>query len=466
MNRILITNLFYSWIALFLATNAFMYFLSSEIYLPESWFIGQFLVILFFFIGVPFVYNNTIYLDQKSFIKRIIQINAVIKVLVLLYSYYFFKDSFGIGIMGHKDAFWYYKTGVQISQNISNFFIITKNIPLSDIGAIIYYTIIYYVFGDFIFVAGLVNLFFSISSVVFFYKIILIISTENVAKLSSIILSFTPILNYFVVIHLKEIFFVWLILVATYLLLDAFENKKFNFYRTSTYISIGIALFFFRTVVGLVFFTSLSSYLLFFPNIKLQIIYKILTSILLALALAFFIFNSTLAEETEKYYSKSDQSENLLTRGIEQGRGAGSVVKYLTGSNTQVFLALIGPFPTLIRYKMERESVINLYAQIADAFIKSFLFFFFIFSLINLKILKSNIFISSFLIANLLVIAIGGVALLYRMFLPILPFYIYFSVLGMQNLNKKKTYFFILYTFLILMLYIYFNYTKIIDLQL
>jgi len=458
MNKKININILISGIAFFFITIILAYGLLGVQIIDIEWVMGQSFVLVFFFYATTLFYKYSNQLSSNTFIKALIFFSVGIKLMAFLFTYFYFKEIFDLPILGKADAYRYHIISKKIEENFENIFSLTANIPLSDKGAYFYFSSIYAIFGSHIFVVGLVNILFATHSVFLFYKTLKIISKENIARLSAIILSFIPILNYYLGLHLKEIFFIWLIIYATYLIIITFETRKRNGLNLVLIIILGLSLFAFRTVVGLSFFASLAIYLLFSSKIRIPFFFKILSVTIIIVAMVFFSLTSGVSDETEGYYNIAERGTSYAAVHL----GKTSVFKSFVGLPFQVFLIVTGPYPNLLEIKNDANYGITRYALISDSFIKSFLGFFFLLGIIRKKNLLNNIFITSFLFINILVISIGGFGLIYRMFLPVLPFYIYFSVLGLKSLKNIGQFGYYMYILIIIAIYMFFNYSKVL----
>ena len=459
--NLFIYGLFFYLLTLVLATALF----TGKIISP-TWLLGQTAVISYFFIGVIVVFNLTVNLNPNRFVKSIVLVNVIVKFGALLISYFYFKDQFGIGIINDSDYHGYYKTSTYLAKNLNQLPQFINSTPMSDIGAYAYFVSIYYIFGDNIFITGLVTLLFATHSVVLMYKIVRQINTELIAKLTAIVMSLIPILNYHIGLHLKDLFFIWIVLVGVYNLYKVFLNMKLSFWRLLIILTSIISLFFFRTVVALVFIMSIGSLMLLSKSIKLHLVYKILTIVLLLASLLMLFFLSSASEEVEKYYNTTENTQTLIVNEVNETRGEKSLASSFLGLPSQIFMSINSPYPTLIDNNLPVISKITRYSQIADGFIKAFLAFFFFLSFIDISFLRRNIFMSSFIIVYIVVLAIGGMSLLYRMFFPVLPIFIYFAVAQFSKINKVKYLYFILYLVMMIAIYLYFNHIKMIDYNL
>ncbi len=459
-------NIFFLGIPFYVITILLIYFLLPVKLIPDYWLLGQSGLVVYFFTGIILFYRSTIVFSTNKFIKTLVFVNIIIKLSALILTYLFLKEQYGVGIITTSDYYFYYSTGIKIGNNILNFFTLTKDFALSDTGAFIYYGAIYFIFGNSIFFAGLVNLFFATWSVVLLYKIIQLIDTDKVARLSAVIMSLIPILNFYVGIHLKEIIFIWTILFTTYQLIISFQTKNLKLLKFILISLLIIYLFTFRTVIAIFFILSIVIYLFWSKNISLSLLSKIGLIFVVGMSMFVFFSVSSAGDETDKYYQASESDQTILSYNVIKKRGKNSIASSFIGLPPQMIMTLTGPYPTFINTNLEKLSKITHYSQIADTFVKSFLSFFFILCFFDIRFVKKNIFFASFNILYIITLSIGGLSLLYRMFLPILPFYIYFASVGISKFKSKNYLIFTLYLIGIIILYVYFNYSKVLDYSL
>ena len=445
------------------------YYVLGHLMMPISWVLLSCLIVAFFFIGSFVFFKNTQYLGAKQYVRKLVVFNFIIKLIFMTVNYFYYKSIYGIAILGSSDHLEYYRGALELSEYFRNLDFSLNSIisfPLSDRGAYIYYAVIYAIFGDRIFIASFINVIFAIHTIVLFYKTIRIINSEHIARLSAIIISLIPILNYYVGNHLKETFFLWLIILGTYQLIYIFEKNKFILYRFIITLIVVFSLFLFRTVVALSFIGSIGIYIIAVRDIKLT--YKIAAIIITTFSILIYSTISSINDETDKYYVKyNGQPNNSPAYKLKKKRGRTSVVNEFMGLPYQAVLAVIGPLPTIIDKSKTKNygETIGLREKVPDAIIKAFLSFFFLLGLVKLKNITSNYFFSAFVFSNLFVVSISGHALMYRFLIPVMPFFIYFSVLGLVSKNKLKKFYY-LYMFVIIIIYYVFNETKLIDFHL
>jgi len=459
-------------IPIYIITILIGYSIFGSNIMPFPWILWHFLVLLFFFGGSYYTFNILKSLSHKSFIKYLFLINIILKLIILTLTYFYFKSEIGIPMLSHKDPFFYHDAGLKIAQEFRhlNFNVVAMfpNSDFSDLGGIVYYGLIYFIFGNSVFIAGIINILFMTSAIILTFKIITQIHSEPVAKLTAIIMSFIPILNLYVGVHLKEIIFIWLIVKGSHLIISGF-SKGLKFQNILSLILIIFSLFSFRTVIAFAFILSVITYFVFSENTKIRLAYKILTSAFLLLSFGFIVTYSSINKETNKYYSKGtgNNANSSIIYTLNKERGKHSITTSFLGIPEQIAICTISPFPTLINYKGDHEEIIGIRILIADAFAKGFLSLFFVFGIVNWKELKRNFFITTFLIINIAILSISGLTANYRFFLPTLPFFIYFSAVGLMSKKttvKKVLLFF--YPMILIVIYLFFNYTKLLDYNL
>jgi hypothetical protein len=150
---------------------------------------------------------------------------------------------------------------------------------------------------------------------------------------------------------------------------------------------------------------------------------------------------------------------------VESTYGKSSSIKKIITIPTQVVLIFIGPFPTYIDVYSEKVAKFTRAMYIPDYFVKSFLMFFII---IGILYTKPNLFINIFVSSYLLALIWAGFVLLYRFYIPILPFMIYYALKGIEyvTMRKKILKTFPLYFILVFSVYLFFNIIKAINFNL
>jgi len=248
-----------------------------------------------------------------------------------------------------------------------------------------------------------------------------------------------PNLIYYSGLHLKEAEMTFLTILFVERADQLLSNKKYTFKSITPVLLIAIALFFFRTVLGITAIFAVFTTLLFSSERVLKMSKRFILSIWIAVTITFFVGGKLLTEISTLWIDRNtNQSTSLEYKA--SGKSGNKFAKY---ASTAVFAPLIFtiPFPTFV----ETPNQEGMRMIAGGNFVKNILSFFLLFSfiwLIKEKKWRNYLLIGSFLIEYLAIIALSAFAQSERFHLPTLPLLLLFAGFGVSiSSNKTKMYF-------------------------
>lgn len=410
------------------------------------WWIFGLVEVLGFFYFVNYYSKRWQFINVTSFKHKLFYTALVIRVVYVLFSYYFYILMTDIPFeMGTADAWIYHKVSEEIANSMRNgdFNLrlaldkaMGSHVSFSDSGYPIYLSFIYYLSFDSILIARIVKSILSACSIVLIYNIATRNFGDVVGRVAAILCLLMPNLIYYCGLHLKETEMLFLVLFA----IDRADqilhaNNKIKWIEL---ILAVIALSSFRTVLACV---AVLAVLLAFVLYKDRFVKRgryIYSAIILIAFVGLFLLNQTeVNDEVNVLWNVEylqQQQTNMEWRSQRDGGNSQRFAKY---ASAVVFAPMIFslPFPTMTETpEQENQKMIN-----GGNFVKNIMSYFTIMTLIVLLISgnwRKFILLEAFLCGYLLVLAFSNFAHSERFHLPVLPFIMMFAAYGICNTYK------------------------------
>ena len=423
-------------------------------HVPEFglWMVAAISVVLFFYGGMSMSKSwcNT---KEKLFLRNVFITGLVVRLLWILYLYFFFNpDHYGTPLGDGADVEWYMPFAKDIAEwlsgdsDISFSEIVNVNgAAIDDIGYPLWLGIIYFIFGaeNDIFIPFVVKCIIGAYCAICVYRVAKRHFGEGVARLAAIFVCVNPNMIYWCGSMMKEAEMVFLCCVAVDLVDKALTSgKHLTFKSLLPGIAVGFYLFFFRSALGLVFFLAIFAHIIMASNRVMSMGKKILAGILVAATL-FVGVGDRLRSQTEHMVSSAQsdsQAKNMEWRS-ERKDGSNSFAKYASAT---VFAPLIFtiPFPTF----NQAEARQLLQVQLAGgSYIKNILSFFIIYVMVIMLLSgewRKHVFILAYTVGYLAILVVSSYAQSGRFHMPIWPMLMLFAAYGIQiaktNTRVKK----------------------------
>ncbi|MFN5417581.1 MAG: hypothetical protein ACK5B9_11030 [Flavobacteriia bacterium] len=429
---------------------------------PFLWLTFSTLTVLLFFINVyrlPIKWGK---LSDAYFRKKLFKIALIIRIISILFFYFFFTYMNGNSFeFDAGDAFFYDETGKFMSDyfmsgKIDAFAELQKYMVISDTGFPIYLGVIYSIFFKSILLARLLNAFFGAWLCVIIFDLVKRNFDSKVAKLAGIMMMIMPVLIYYSSLHLKETLMIFLLFVFINLADIIVKSKKINYYQILFLILSGSSLFLFRTVLGVCAIVSIISYLIF-ANQRITGIKRRLIIGFWMIGMLIFLLATSVRQDINTYIADGSTNQEQKVASVSNAQG-NRLAKY--GSKSLLFPMLIAaPFPTFVN--TDQKNIMMLGGSI---FIRNIYAFFVILALIvfyKRKLFSKHVLILSFLFSYLVVLGFSGFVLSDRFHLPIVPILVILAAYGVSQVNFKNFRFFNLYLILIGLIIIGWNWFKL-----
>ena len=313
--------------------------------------------ILVFFYGTISLSRQGVVLNEKRFLRNIFIIGFAVRLIWVLYCYFFFDpEHFGNTYGETADVDWYMPFGRAIYEWIIGEsgltfqqILDTWDSAVDDVGYPLWLAIIHLItFGESdVFVPFLVKCIVSAYCSVCVYNIAKRHYGEGVARMAAIFIVFNPNMIYWCGNMFKEAEMVFLCCVFVDETDKALSSDKYSFKALLPGLLAGMSLFFFRAALGVSSFLAVFAHVAFASRRVLSMGKKIIAGILVAITL-FVGMGDSLRAKTEKMFETA-QSTETQERNMKWRAERKDGNKFAEYAGAAVFAPLIFtiPFPTL-----------------------------------------------------------------------------------------------------------------------
>lgn len=319
---------------------------------------GNFIVVILSIFLINYCQINYIPLKEEIFVKKIFWFSLSLRIFSVVFYhvlfYYITGTEFDIEAI---DALWYDEVAKVTSASFLDGtfslprFLININASFDDSGYVVFLSFLYSVFDNNIFVVRIIQAIISAQTVVLIYRVSKTIFGEKTAKLTSILLATFHLLLLFTALHLKETLMVYFLILFTYQCIKLFE-KKITLYTLAILMFSLLALFSFRTVLGLTSLLSLIGYLMISGKIPLA--KKGLMFLTMCGFIYFIVINfpalDEVVDKSKRYAGIETEGKALLGGSKESGftSQGQSFAKY-AGGGVFFVQSIVLPYPSMVK---------------------------------------------------------------------------------------------------------------------
>ncbi len=432
--------------------------------MPIHWMIfGLIEVVCFFYFSsnLSLKWNK---ISTKDFIKKLFFTALIIRVIYVIFTYFFYDSMTGIPFeFQSADAFGYHNEAIWINKLYQNQQLISKYGPYigerySDAGYPVYLSIIYFISDNSILFTRIMKAILSAYTCILIFKICRNNFGEQTARIAGLLAMLFPSFIYYCGLHVKETEMIFLISLFIERGDNLIRNQHFSYLNLLLVISVGFSLFFLRTIVGVSAFFALFSVLLLSENRFIQTGKKIAIGIWATVALL-LLLGGALQNEISKYWEDRGTNQLQSMKARAEVADGNKFSKYGTSAIFAPFM-LIAPFPTLVNVETQQNQM-----MLNGGFVvKNIIGFFILLALILLiktKEFKKHILILAFLLIYLGILALSKFAISERFHMPIYPILLILTAFGISKINKKSAKYYVPYLFLVGAIIIGWNYFKL-----
>ena len=388
----------------------------------QWWFFGAIEVLGFFYFANR-LSKSWFYVRPLHFTQKLFWSAFILRALWVVISYFLYKNwtstAFSIDAadeLYYNDIAQYAADKIRYGQwNVYNTIIeASPDNAFSDMGYPIYLTIIYWIFGNSIFIARVIKAILSAWTVVLMYKLATRNFGEQVGRMTAIMCMLMPNLIYYCSFQLKEVEMVFLCILfaerADFLL----RKGNLAFMPMAALMLIPAFMFMIRTALAAVMVMAFFCALLLSSD---RIVSWGRRALLLTLALVFagvvFTTSTSIGQDVMAMWQTrgSAQQTNMEWRAVRDV-GQGMTQKFAKYAGAAVFAPMIFtiPFPTMAYTFQGQEHIMM---QSGGYFVKNVLSFF-------------------------VILVFSNFAQSGRFHMPIMPLFMMFAAYGMSFLNIKR----------------------------
>ena len=422
-------------------------------------------IIFLFFISLW--YYTKYWKDISSFTKKLFFHSIIYRVLGIIFLYtlsmFYDPDSLPFEISA-IDSVNYDASGKLVTDAIERGDSVFKTLSTfwkgkSDYGFSIIIGMLYYAFGKFPLIIKIFNVLIGSFSVIRIYQITKYIYNEERARLAGILMMIMPPLIWFGAMVLKETFLIFVILNIGYFVIKLVYGARVKLWILAFIVlQIGITLYF-RTVLAPLLLICVLLQIIFLKTQKKHYrIVSVFISVSLMYATYFVVNQLGMKENVDAIVAASqNQFENELTHAAAS-RG----ISYTTAIIAPLLIAgaIVTPFPSLLDFE---EAQLGIFAHFHNEIIRNCLYFFVFFGLYQAikNRRKGSIFIISFAIGYILILAISGISFQDRFQILALPFLLIFMADGIYTDSPKKIKYWTIYLVFIFIAILMWNLFKL-----
>lgn len=401
-----------------------------------------------FFYCANFLSKSWCMLNSRThFVKRLFSTALVIRVIYVLWAYWFYYEMTG----GHFDFYpadvLFYNSMGQYGHTLlsdgvfPSFSLMNKyagGLQFGDYGYPLYLSFVYAITGDSLLLTRILKCFLSAWTVVMMYRIASRNFGEKTARIVGIMCMLMPNLIYYCGVHLKETEMVFLTVAAIDQADQLLRARSFNIWRTLPFVFFVGAVCLFRTVLGVVVVLALFTALVLTSG-RIATIGKRILIGLLALSLLGAVVGNKVMEEVnflvEQASDTSVQQKNYEWRSV-RADGANSLAKY---AGAAVFAPLIFtiPFPTMVETPgQEALRMIH-----GGNFVKNITSGFTVLAVLMLLLSgdwRKYVLLLAFMMGYLVVLIFSNYAQSERFHMPVLCFELMFAAYAICQCGKRE----------------------------
>lgn len=406
--------------------------------------------VLLFFYGGKAICDGAVHEKEKVFLRNVLVIGFIVRMLWAFYGYFFFNMGFYGFIYGDDaDTGWYMRFAKEITSwihgDVSMSFDemrIHNGSSIDDVGYPIWLSLIYLVVG----VDNDVVVPFIIKCIVGAYCAKLVYNVakrhfvDGAARLAALFVALNPNMIYWCGTMFKEAEMMFLCCLCVDLVDKTFSSgQKLTFRGLLPGILVGMYIFFFRAPLAIVIFLAMFAHIVMASHRVMSAGKKIIAGVMVGVVLMIGMGDRlrTQAESIMENVQSDKQDVNMQWRATREG--GNSFAKY---AGKAVFAPLIFtiPFPT---FNKANEGQILQMQLSGGNYIKN-IFSFFVLIVMFLMLIsgewRKHVFILAYTMGYLITLVLSNFAQSSRFHMPIWPMLMLFAAYGIQLSKSNPKY--------------------------
>ncbi len=436
------------------------------------WVFGIAWVAGFFFLSVKFSQEWSIrhVKNSKVFARNIFFAGLLIRLLYALFIHRFYLDMTGLPYeFGFADSEGYYDSAKWVSdlwtdEGLANAVSTLVRTAISDSGypICILLPVRWFDRESAMLVVRLIHAFFGAYTSVLIYRITLRSMGDTTARIAAIFCMLHPVLICYVGITLKEIIMTFLVVLFIEMGDRMLRRRSYSFLTIAPLILVGISLFLFRTVIGVIIFMALF-FALVIMNSRIVSWGKKVTLGTLIAGVLMLAVSENIKNEINKINfdeAQNQQKSSMEYRYGEKKKGGGnSFAKY---AGTAVFAPLIFtiPFPTMVDVGYQEDMRLihggNWMRNVMSGFVILAMFM-----LLLSGDWRKYTLPLAMLLGYLLMLAFTQFAHSLRFHIPVMPFEMMFAAYAITNMRKKHRNWYLIWCLLCVVMCFGWNWFKL-----
>ena len=407
------------------------------------WGIGE---VLFFFVLTSIFYPRWKNDEPKQFWRKVFWIALAIRLLYVVFSYYYFMHRIGCPFEGSGDEVGYYTRSALLSKYIrrGDFgfvadFIKGYSLGFSDHGYLIWLTFIHTIFGRKVWIARIFKALMSAYLCIVVHKLSSRTFGERTGRLAAVMCVFMPIFIQLTGSHIKEMEMIFLSILALERMDYLIRSKKYTLWNILFPVLLVGMCFGFRTVIGMCLIFAFLVFIILSPDNLVNRKGKIIT--LSATVVVFLVFLFTvIGSEMKIVYMLNFSGTDYLARKYES---LGFEYSELSKSKYLFPGAFVLPLTPMVDVSPDHNKMLN-----GSIFIKNFLAFFAMLSIviaIRQKKCRDFSLIGAYELSYLAIVVFTFTSNSERYHEPAIPLILVMAAYAMTHLRHKDLKLFYVY---------------------
>ena len=435
------------------------------------WLFGFMWVGGFFFLCVRYshVWSINHMHGTKAFEKKLFWTGLLIRIAYVFLSYWFYNEMTGMPYEYSKaDSIGYVETATGFASywEHGTLFVELKMYAeafLSDMGYPLFLMpIVRVVEGTEVnLLIRIVHAILGAYTAVLIYRIAARSMDANTARLAAIFCMLHPVLICYCGITLKETLMTFLLVLFIDMASRMIEGRKYTFAAIAPMIIVGLSLFLFRTVLGVIAFMALFFALVMLDTKVVSLGKKIALGTMVA-GILFMSLSENIMREVRQIteIDVRGQQQTSLTRRYGEGKQGGNVFAKYAGAAVFAPLIFTIPFPTMVAtYGQEDMRLIhggNWMRNVMSGFVILAMFM-----LLLSGDWRKYTLPLAMLLGYLLMLAFTQFAHSLRFHIPIMPFEMIFAAYAITSMRKKHKNWYLIWCLLCVVMCFGWNWFKL-----
>ena len=430
--------------------------------LQLKWMLWGISEVLFFFVLTTVFYPRWKNDEPKIFWRKVFWVALAIRLLYVVFSYFYFKHTMGFPFDVLGDGMGYYNRSVILSRHVrrGDFGFVVNylkgySMGFSDHGYLIWLIFLHTLFGRSVLVARVFKALMSAYLCIVVYKLSSRTFGERTGRLAAVMCVFMPILIQLTGMHIKEMEMIFLSILALERMDYLIRSKKYTFWNILFPILLIGLCFGFRTVIGMCLIFAFLVFVILSPINLVNRKSKIITLSITAAVFLIFLFTVVGSEMKIIYrlnFSGTDyMAKKYESLGLKYGEIAKS--KYLFPG------AFVLPLSPMVEESPDHNKMIH-----GSTYVKNFLAFFAMLAIviaIRQKKWRDFSLIGAYELSYLAIIMFTFTSNSERFHEPAIPLILVMAAYAMTHLRRKDLILFYVYCGLLFVALFVWNWLKL-----